>query len=292
MATADPKLIVKNDLAKVREVDFVYRFNDNLKGLIQALGVTRKIQKQAGAVLKAYKATGTLENGAVPEGDDIPLSHYATTPVSFQEITLKKWRKATSAEAIMDRGYDQAVGMTTDKMLKDVQNSIKSDFFTFLTTTSGVSTVSGNGLQEAMAKAWAKLQVKFEDQDVRMVTFLNFEDASEYLAKANITTQSAFGMSYIENFLGMGTVFLTSAVAKGTMVSTAAENIVLYYVSVNGADLGNAFNFTSDPTGLIGIHEQGNYVNLTCEDTVVSGLVFFAERIDGIVKTTINALNP
>lgn len=289
---ADANLIVKNDLARVREVDFVYRFNDNLTGLLNALGVTRKIQKQAGTILKAYKATGTLENGAVAEGEDIPLSHYQTVAVPFDEITLNKWAKATSAEAIMDRGFDQAVGMTTDRMLKDVQNAIKSKFFTFITTTSGISTVSGNGLQEAMAKSWAKLQVKFEDQNVEMVTFLNYEDAADYLAKTNISTQTAFGMTYIENFLGMGTVFLTSSVAKGTMVSTAKENIVLYYVSVNGADLGNAFNFKSDETGLIGIHEEANYKNLTCVDTVLSGLVLFAERIDGIVKATINSVNP
>lgn len=289
---ADANLIVKNDLARVREVDFVYRFNDNLTGLLNALGVTRKIQKQAGTVLKAYKAKGSLVSGAVGEGEDIPLSHYETEAVSFNEITLKKWAKATSAEAIMDRGFDQAVGMTTDKMLKDVQNAIKSDFFTFITTTSGISTVSGNGLQEAMAKSWGKLQVKFEDQNIEMVTFVNPEDVADYLAKAPITLQTAFGMTYIENFLGMGTVFLSTGVTKGTMVSTAKENIVLYYVSVNGADLGNAFNFKSDATGLIGIHEEANYKNLTCVDTVLSGLVLFAERIDGIVKATINAVNP
>lgn len=289
---ADENLIVKNDLARVREVDFVYRFNDNLTGLLNALGVTRKIQKQAGTILKAYKATGTLENGAVAEGEDIPLSHYQTVAVPFDEITLNKWAKATSAEAIMDRGFDQAVGMTTDRMLKDVQNAIKSKFFTFITTTEGISTVSGNGLQEAMAKSWGKLQVKFEDQNIDMVTFINPEDASNYLAKAPITLQNAFGMTYIENFLGMGTVFLTTGVEKGTMVSTAKENIVLYYVSVNGADLGNAFNFKSDATGLIGIHEEANYKNLTCVDTVLSGLVLFAERIDGIVKATINSVNP
>lgn len=289
---ADANLIVKNDLARVREVDFVYRFNDNLTGLLNALGVTRKIQKQAGTVLKAYKAKGSLVSGAVGEGEDIPLSHYETEAVSFNEITLKKWAKATSAEAIMDRGFDQAVGMTTDKMLKDVQNAIKSDFFTFITTTSGISTVSGNGLQEAMAKSWGKLQVKFEDQNIEMVTFVNPEDVADYLAKAPITLQTAFGMTYIENFLGMGTVFLSTGVEKGTMVSTAKENIVLYYVSVNGADLGNAFNFKSDATGLIGIHEEANYKNLTCVDTVLSGLVLFAERIDGIVKATINAVNP
>lgn len=107
-------------------------FGYSLKKLTEALGVTRKISKQAGTVLKSYKAAGTLENGEVAEGDTIPLSKYKTEPVTYKEITLHKWRKATSAEAIIDRGYEQAVDMTTDEMLRDVQKGIRKDFFDFL----------------------------------------------------------------------------------------------------------------------------------------------------------------
>ena len=84
-------------------------FGYSIKKLMEALGVTRKIAKQANTVLKTYKATGTLESGAVGEGETIPLSHYKTVAVNYKEITLKKWRKATTAEAIIDRGFDQAV---------------------------------------------------------------------------------------------------------------------------------------------------------------------------------------
>ena len=62
---ADANLIKKADLARVREIDFAYSFGGSLKKLTEALGVTRMIPKQAGTVLKAYKATGTLENGNV-----------------------------------------------------------------------------------------------------------------------------------------------------------------------------------------------------------------------------------
>ena len=103
---AENNLIKRADLAKAREIEFTYTFSESVRKLMEALGVTRKIAKQAGTVLKAYKATGTLESGEVPEGDTIPLSKYKTEPVTFGEITLKKWRKATSAEAISDRGYD------------------------------------------------------------------------------------------------------------------------------------------------------------------------------------------
>lgn len=286
----DPKLIKKADLARVREIDFTLMFTESLRKLTEALGVTRKVAKQAGTVLKTYKATGTLEDGAVAEGETIPLSKYTTEAVNYGEITLKKWRKATSAEAIIERGYDQAVGMTTNRMLKDVQKGIRKDFFAFLAT--GTGTATGAGLQAALAQTWGKLQTLFEDDDIQAVHFINPLDIADYLATATITTQTAFGMTYIEDFLGMGKVFMNSSVPKGTIYSTAQDNLVLYYVSVNGADLNEAFSFTSDETGYIGIHEEPDYTNMTASDTVVNGMTLFAERLDGVVKTTITEVGP
>lgn len=284
---AENNLIKREDLVRAREIEFTYTFADDLRKLRELLGITRMIAKQAGTVLKAYKATGTLEDGSVPEGDTIPLSKYRTEAVSFAEITLNKWRKATSAEAIIDRGYDQAVTMTTDKMLGDIQKEIRSEFISFL--ANGTGTASGAGFQAALAQAWGQLQVLFEDTSFSAVYLMNPLDVADYLGGANITMQTAFGMTYIENFLGLGTVILNSGVPKGTIYATAKENIVGYYIPVNGADLDEAFNFTSDELGLIGIHEEPDYTNLTASDTVVSGIVLFAERLDGIVVTTISA---
>ena len=282
---AEENLIKKADLVKAREIEFVTLFGESIKKLVEALGVTRKIPKQAGYTLKAYKATGTLQPGTVAEGDLIPLSKYQTQAVSYAEIVLKKWRKATSAEAIIEKGYDQAVQMTTDRMLKDVQKGIRTDFFTFLATGTGSAT--GATFQAALAQAWGKLQVLFEDDSIEAIYFMNPLDVADYLATAQITTQTAFGMTYVENFLGLGTVIFDSKVPQGKIYATAKENIVLYYVPVNGADLGNAFSFTADQTGLIGIHEEADYKHMTAEDTVMSGVVLFAERLDGIVKSTI-----
>ena len=282
---AETNLIKKEDLVRAREIEFVTLFGESIKKLVEALGVTRKIPKQAGYTLKAYKATGTLQPGTVAEGDLIPLSKYQTQAVSYAEIVLKKWRKATSAEAIIEKGYDQAVQMTTDRMLKDVQKGIRTDFFTFLAT--GTGTATGATFQAALAQAWGKLQVLFEDDSIEAIYFMNPLDVADYLATAQISTQTAFGMTYVENFLGLGTVIFDSKVPEGKIYATAKDNIVLYYVPVNGADLGNAFSFTSDQTGLIGIHEEADYKHMTAEDTVMSGIVLFAERLDGIVKSTI-----
>jgi hypothetical protein len=282
---AENNLIKNADLARVREQEFVYLFTGSLKKLFEAMGVTRKIPKQAGYALKAYRAIGALEDGLVGEGETIPLSKYETEPVDFGEITLKKWRKATSAESIVEKGYDQAVTATTDKMLGDVQKLIRTDFFSFLGEGSGEA--SGATFQAALAQAWGKLQILFEDDTVNTVYFMNPLDVADYLATANITMQNAFGMKYVEDFLSLGKVFFNSGVPKGKIYATATDNLVAYFVPVNGADLGEAFEFTSDETGYIGIHEFPDYTNMTASDTVISGIKLMAERIDGVVVATI-----
>jgi hypothetical protein len=118
---------------------------------------------------------------------------------------------------------------------------------------------------------------------------MNPLDVASYLGTAQISLQNAFGLTYVKDFLGLGTVILNSSVPKGKIYSTAKDNIVLYYIPVNGAGLDEAFDFTSDATGLIGIHEEPDYTNMTATDIVTSGIVLFAERLDGVVVGTIGA---
>lgn len=288
---AETNVIKKAQMAKVRELDFATLFGENVQSLLKMLGVTRKIPVTAGTALKVLKVTGTLQSGIVGEGEIIPLSQYSTTYETVAEATLQKWRKATTAEAILKGGYDQAVNETDKKLILDIQKGIRSQFVTFLAT--GTATASGTGLQAALANAWGKMQVLFEDDAVQMVTFINPMDVSDYLGKANITVQTAFGLNYVENFLGLGTVIMTGAITQGTFYSTAAENIVAYYINVSEANgLGDAFDFTTDAeTGFIGIHEDGNYTRMQEETVAIAGVTLFAERLDGVIKGTISS-NP
>ena len=286
MFAVDAKTVKEADLAKVRDIDFTERFSKGIDTLMAMLGVTRKQEKRAGEVLKVYKATGTLESGVVAEGEVIPLSKYQTTYEAIGEAVLNKWRKVTTAEAISSKGYGQAVNDTNDKMLKDIQKGVRTSFVNFLAT--GTGEVAGAGLQATLAQAWGKLQVLFEDTSVQSVYFMNPLDVADYLGGAQISTQTAFGMSYIENFLGLGTVILASDVPKGKLYATAAENIVLYYIPVTSADMAQAFDLTSDATGLIGIHTGPTYDNLSAETVAASGVGLFAEKLDGIVVGTIN----
>lgn len=289
--TAETNLIGAEQMKKVREVDFVTQFTHNsLAKLIEALGVTRKIPMMEGTTMYVYTVTGTLQDGAVPEGEIIPLSQYETTKTPVGDITLHKWRKAVSAEAIKKSGYAAAVVETDAALLRDVQKGVRTDFFDFMNgDIAGSSTASGATLQPALANAWGQLQVKFEDDAVEPVHFLNPLDVAEYLGSANITMQTAFGMNYIEDFLGLGTVFMNSHIAQGTFVSTAKQNMIMYYLTMNG-DLANAFNLTADELGYIGIKSgYQNEERAQIESLVMDGIQFLVEYAEGVVKGTIGA---
>jgi hypothetical protein len=245
-----------------------------------------------------YKTTGTLQSGAVPEGEIIPLSQYEREKVPVGEITLNKWRKAVTAEAILKSGREEAIIATDDKLLQDVQSGIRTSFFTavqgLVVAPSGNNPgvgiiVTGSTLQEVLAKTWGNLQVLFENDSADIVHFLNPLTIANYLATATVTMQTAFGFNYIENFLGMGTVILTSQIPVNEVYSTAKENIVMYYVTVNGEALSN-FDLSADETGYIGINSgYANKERAQVESLVMSGIQFFVEYADGVVKGTVGA---
>lgn len=290
---AETNLIKAAQMSKVREVDFVQRFTHNsLDKLLEVLGVTRRIPMMEGTTMYLYTTSGTLQSGAVAEGEVIPLSQYATTKTPVGEITLKKWRKAVSAEAIKKSGLVAAINDTDAALLRDVQKGVRTDFFTLLNgTITGATSASGTGLQAALADAWGKLQVKFEDDAAEAVFFVNPTDLATYLGGATISLQTAFGLNYIENFLGLGTVILSSSITAGSFVATAKENIILYYLTMGG-DIANAFDLTADELGLIGINSgYQNKERAQIESLVMSGIQLFVEYAAGVIKGTINSGN-
>ena len=302
---AEANAITSDLMAKAREVDFVTRFSDSVLGkLLEAMGVTRRIPMQEGTTLYAYVTEGALNaDTTVDEGAVIPLSRYERKKKAVGQITLRKARKATSAEAIVRSGYDEAVRKTDEGMLNDLQKVIRDDFFTFLTGivqpasgTEGESdyvpavgtAVTGGTLQEVLAKSWGQLQVLFENDAIEAVHFINPLTVVDYLSTATITTQTAFGMRYVEDFLGLGTVILTAQIPKGQVFSTAKENLILYYLAMDG-DVARSFNLTTDDSGFIGIHTSQTDNRAQIETLMMTGISFLVEYTGGVVKGTVSA---
>lgn len=279
---AETNVITTEQMVRAREVDLALRFGGNiLPKLMEALGVTRRVPLMEGTTIYVYRSTGTLQSGAVPEGEIIPLSQYARTKTPLGEITLNKWRKATTAEAIKKSGYAEAVTETDTAMLRDIQKSIRAQFFTDIAGFDG-TVIGATTLQAVLAKTWGQLQVLFENDAVETVHFINPLTIADYLATATITVQTAFGMNYIEDFLGLGTVVMNSGIPAGKVISTAKENIIFNYIPMTG-ELAQAFNMTTDESGYIGVHTSQTDNRAQIELLAMSGIYITVEYADGVV---------
>jgi len=275
-----------------REVDFVTRFADNWEHLRDIMGVSRLIRKTPGTVLKSKYATVTLQSGAVGEGEEIPYSQASVATKDYAPINVEKFAKAVSIEAINEHGYDDAIGLTDDQFLFELQTNVTGRFYTFLNTGRLIEAKAS--FQAALAEAQGRVRNKWKKMHkgiTEIVGFCNILDAYDYLGAANITVQSEFGMNYIENFLGYSRLFLCSddEVARGKVIATPVENMILYYVSPDDSDFARAgLAYTTDGiTNLIGFHVQGDYKTAVSESYALMGLTLFAEYLDGIAVVDI-----
>ena len=291
---AKTNLIMTNDIqVTAREIDFVTRFERNWQHLRDILGIMRPIKKQPGAVLKSKYAEGTLQSGNVGEGEEIPYSKFTVKEKPYAEMSIEKYAKAVSIEAIKDHGYDNAVQMTDDEFLFQLQTDVTSRFYDYLKT--GTLTSTETTFQMALAMAKGRVENKFKQMHrnvTGVVGFVNILDVYEYLGAAEITIQNQFGFQYMKDFMGFNTIFLLSdsEIPRGQVIATPVENIVLYYVDPNESDFARAglVYTVSGETNLIGFHTQGNYHTAVSEAFAVMGLTLFAEYIDAIAVITID----
>lgn len=291
---AKANLIMTNDIqVTAREIDFVTRFERNWQHLRDILGIMRPIKKQPGAVLKSKYAEGTLQSGNVGEGEEIPYSKFTVKEKTYAEMTIEKYAKAVSIEAIKDHGYENAVQMTDDEFLFQLQTDVTGRFYDYLKT--GTLTSTETTFQMALAMAKGRVENKFKQMHrnvTGVVGFVNILDVYEYLGAAEITIQNQFGFQYMKDFMGFNTIFLLSdsEIPRGQVVATPVENIVLYYVDPNESDFARAglVYTVSGETNLIGFHTQGNYHTAVSEAFAVMGLTLFAEYIDAIAVITID----
>lgn len=291
---AKANLIMTNDIqVTAREIDFVTRFERNWEHLREILGIMRPIKKTPGAVLKSKYAEGALQNGNVKEGEEIPYSKFIVKEKPYAEMTIEKYAKAVSIEAIKDHGYENAVQMTDDEFLFQLQTNVTERFYDYLKT--GTLTFTETTFQMALAMAKGRVENKFKQMHrnvTGVVGFVNILDVYEYLGAAEITIQNQFGFQYMKDFMGFNTIFLLSEkeIPRGTVIATPVENIVLYYVDPNESDFARAglVYTVSGETNLIGFHTQGNYHTAVSEAFAIMGLTLFAEYIDAIAVGTIN----
>jgi len=293
---AKEKLTVASDITvAAREVDFVTRFTQNWEALREILGIVRPIEKAAGTKLTSYKASmksDSLQGGAsVGEGNEIPYTEFKVEPVTYEDITLEKYAKAVSIEAVAKYGAAVAVQKTDDAFLNELQSEVMDRFYDFLAT--GELTDTADSFQKAVAKSIGLVKDKFKKMHrsvTGVVTWVNTLDAYDYLGAANLTVQTSFGIDYVENFMGSQKLILSSEIERGKVISTPIENIDLYYINPNNSDFAQlGLVYTTDgETNLIGFHANGDYSHAVGESFALMGMKLWAEYLDGISVVSVD----
>lgn len=277
-----------------REVDFVTRFTDNWEALNKIMGIMRPIRKAPGTQLVTYKANMELAEGNVPAGAVIPYSKATIEKVAYETLTIEKYAKAVPIEEVEKYGAVIAVQKSDEAFLTKLQNNVLTRFYTFLKT--GTLKATETTWQRALAMAKGMVVDKFNKMDksvTEIVGFANVLDFYDYLGDKDITVQTMFGLTYVQNFLGYSTLFLLSDpnIPRNTVIALPVENIDLYYIDPGDSEFAQlGLNYTVEgETNLIGFHANGNYSTAVGESFAIMGMTLWAEYLDGIAVITVGA---
>lgn len=271
-----------------KSVDYAYRFGENFSKFIETLGITRQIPVQDGFTLTMYNAPKVeLADGDVGEGELIPLSKVKPQPADTKEITLDKFRKVTTAEAIQKYGRNEAINRTDEALIKEVQKGIRDYLFdTIKTHGTEQENLNPGTLQGALASAWGSLETLFEDDEITAIAFVNPMDVATEIANKDITLETQFGLRYYTDVTGT-VVILNNTIPRGEVYATAADNLQVAYIAPN-AELFKEFNMFTDEFGYIGVAHGSALEILSVQTVLMSGVLIFPERLDGMIKVEIN----
>ena len=222
-----------------------------------------EVQSPAKASLKdyyvAYASAGSSSGRTYVEGDEITLSHFKVEKVPVGEVNFMPYKLLVTAQAIQRGGIQNAYFRIVDKARKQMRGDAVGDMFAWLNEFAGATATAPESgtwnLQQLLAHTDEKLLNTMEsanESDLDIVHFVNRSDAYGYLANATITTQDLFGLTYLENFLGIERVFLTNKITAGTVVATPVSNIHVYavdYGTINQTEL----DYQTDDMGMVGI---------------------------------------
>ena len=288
----------------INSIDFVKQFESNVNRLREALGIMRMQPLTKGntvniwgdKVIEPTSTAGTDDgvDGVVNPAVDIPLTEVQRNLDRTIELKWHKYRKVVPWETIQQFGYDQAVLQTDRTMMLQIQNDIRKDLFSNLTSLSNSTTanVTGN-LQTALGAAYGKVMDAFDGNVDQIVMFANPQDAGDYLGSAVIQNGQSvgFGLTLVEDFMG-ARLLLNNSIPKGQYVATATNNLNLAYMPANDAELMQALagkQTTTGELGLITLVHDINTTNATQQSTVMDAIQMFPEISAGVVKGTISA---
>ena len=288
-----PNSVNTNIDATVRAVDIVNKFGRDVENLMKLLEISEPIEKAAGTKLVSYKTSVVLK-AQQSAGAEIEYSEVNLEEVNAADLAIKPYRKGVTLQDLEKYGATVAVNKTDEAFLNAIENDVTTSIFGAL--ADGTLTGAYSGFQMALAMAKALVidkATELQKNASGVVGFVNVLDFYGYLGNQQITVQTAFGMNYVENFLGYRTIFLlgSNIVAPGKIYATAIENLDIYYVNPASADvkkLGLNFNVDEDRP-FLGVAVDGNYSTMVGDVYGVAAVKLWLTYLDMVANVDIDS---
>ena len=102
------------------------------------------------------------------------------------------WTARRSNLSILKGGYDQAVGATTDKMVKDIQKTIRSGLFDFMATGSAGVSASASVLPMNIHQSFLNIQDQFPLRWTGLISLLS-KGLSRVFSNTTVQKHQFFG---------------------------------------------------------------------------------------------------
>lgn len=282
---AEEGTIKSTDMEPGISIDYATKLHSNIAELQKLLGIAELDSVSAGTTIEIYKSKVTNDPEQVEEGETIGLTHVERKLEKTITLKLEKYRWNTTAENIQKMGREKAINDSDEVVLAKIRKDIKGRFFANLETGTGEA--AGVGLQATLAKAWAAVTKYFEDMDVTPIYFVSTDDVADYLSTSTVGLSQTFGLSYLENFLGMGTAIVSPRLTAGKVIATAKENLRGVHINASSGDVARTFGLTADSTGLVGMKHYLKDDNATVGTLAMAGITFYPEVTDGVIVGTI-----
>ena len=279
--------------AEARRVDFVSSFAKNWNALRDIMSVSNLVKKEPGTVLRSYRASLTLENGNVPEGDEIPLSKATIEEVVHEDLKIKKHGKGITIEDV-DKYGEKVIEKTDEAFKQQLISSVLGDYYSFILT--GELKDDTTDFQMGVALAIGSVKNKFKNlrlDSSKIIVYVNTMDAYKYLGAAQLSVQTAFGVDYVKNYMGADTMILAGDddIPSGKIVAIPASNIIDYYADPSNsayARMGLRYTVDSD-VPMLGFAIEGEYRTATGNVWAIMGHKLWAEYLDAISVITVTA---
>lgn len=271
-----------NEIAGAASIDFAASYATDYSNLKQVLNAANWQVLPVGTALQTRAVSATLQDGNVNEAAEITASTF-TRATTLTPLTYKKYRALVGFETIQSAGLP-AVAHEDAVLRAKIQGDLKGIFAAALTQT-GTTAVTGTDFQKACANAWAALNTARDGYASTPVFFCAPTTAAGYLGSANITMQTAFGLSYITNFLGMGTLIVVPGLTDAKVYATAQENLVIASADVQGIGAG----FVTDESGIVAVKHAPKDENAAMQIVVIGGAKVVPEFLSHIIVATISA---